>query len=57
MWITVRSMDGSKRLQVRNLSKLTKVEELRKRLVEHFHAETSRQRLFFGGKQVCCEKY
>ena len=52
MWIQVRSMDGLKNVRIDDLSKLTKVEELRERLVEHFHAEPSRQRLFYRGKQV-----
>lgn len=52
MWIQVRSMDGLKRAQIDDLSKLTKVEELRERLVEHFDATPERQRLFYRGKQV-----
>ena len=32
-------MDGSKNISVDDLSKLTKVEELREKLVEHFDAE------------------
>ena len=52
MWIQVRSMDGSKSVRVDQLSKLTKVEELRAMLVEHFDAEPYRQRLFYRGKQV-----
>jgi len=52
MWIQVRSMDGSKNIRIDDLSKLTKVEELREKLVEHFDAEPSRQRLFYRGKQV-----
>lgn len=52
-------MDGTKSVQIDDLSKLTKVEELRERLVEHFDAEPGRQRLFYRGKQVlkqpsCC---
>lgn len=45
-------MDGLKRAQIDDLSKLTKVEELRERLVEHFDATPERQRLFYRGKQV-----
>ena len=45
-------MDGIKNVRIDDLSKLTKVEELRDRLVEHFDAEPSRQRLFYRGKQV-----
>lgn len=52
MWIQVRSMDGQKNVLIEDLSKLTKVEELRERLVEHFDADPSRQRLFYKGKQV-----
>ena len=53
MWIQVRSMDGRRSVRVDNLSKLTHIEELRERLVEHFQAEPERQRLFYRGKQVC----
>ncbi len=52
MWIQVRSMDGSKSMRVDDLSKLTKIEELRLKLVEPFEAEVERQRLFYRGKQV-----
>lgn len=52
MWIQVRSMDGRKNVRVDSLSKLTKIEILRERLVEEFDAEPSRQRLFYRGKQV-----
>ena len=52
MWIQVRSMDGRRSVRVDNLSKLTHIEELRERLVEHFQAEPERQRLFYRGKQV-----
>ena len=52
MWIQVRTMDGRSSVQVDGLSKLTKIEELRERLVEHFDADPSRQRLFYRGKQV-----
>ena len=45
-------MDGLKRAQIDDLSKLTKVEELRERLVEPFDATPDRQRLFYRGKQV-----
>jgi len=34
------------------LSKLTKVEELREKLVEPFDADVECQRLFYRGKQV-----
>ncbi len=52
MWIQVRTMDGRKSARVDKLSKLTKMEEVRERLVEEFGAETERQRLFYRGKQV-----
>ena len=45
-------MDGSKSVRIEDLSKLTKIEEVRDRLVEHFDADPSRQRLFYRGKQV-----
>lgn len=45
-------MDGRKNVRVDDLSKLTKLEELRERLIEHFDAEPSQQRLFYRGKQV-----
>lgn len=53
MWIQVRSMDGRKNVRMDGLSKLTKLEELRELLTEHFDAEPDRQRLFYRGKQVC----
>ena len=52
MWIQVRSMDGRKNVRIDNLSKLTKIEDLREKLVDHFNAEPERQRLFFRGKQA-----
>ena len=52
MWIQVRSMDGKKFLRVDGLSKLTKIEELRDKLVDYFEAPIEKQRLFFRGKQV-----
>lgn len=52
MWIQVRTFDGKKSLQVDNLSKLTKIEDLRLRLVDEFEAPPERQRLFYRGKQV-----
>jgi len=45
-------MDGQKNVRIDNLSKLTKIEDLRKKLVDHYDAEPERQRLFFRGKQV-----
>jgi len=52
MWIQVRSMDGKKSCRIDGLSKLTKVEELREKLVEPFNADVESQRLFYRGKQV-----
>ena len=52
MWIQVRTMDGRKSARVDNLSKLTTIDQLREKLVEEFHAEPERQRLFYRGKQV-----
>jgi len=52
MWIQVRSMDGKKCCRVDGLSKLTKVEELREKLVDLFDADVECQRLFYRGKQV-----
>ena len=52
MWIQVRSMDGKKSIRVDGLSKLTKIEELREKLVDSFGAATDCQRLFYRGKQV-----
>ena len=45
-------MDVLNNVRIDDLSKLTNVEELRERLVEHFHAEPSHLRLFYRGKQV-----
>jgi hypothetical protein len=46
-------MDGqSSPVRVSDLSKLTKIEDLRKLLVVIFNAPPERQRLFFRGKQV-----
>ncbi|XP_025095806.1 E3 ubiquitin-protein ligase UHRF1-like isoform X2 [Pomacea canaliculata] len=52
MWIQVRTIDGKKTVRVDSLSKLTKIEELRKRLVTLFDAQPSEQRLFYRGKQL-----
>ena len=52
MWIQVRTIDGKKTVRVDSLSKLTKVEVLREKLVDHFDAQPADQRLFFRGKQV-----
>ena len=53
MWIQVRSFDGRISMQVDDLSKLTKIEDIRSRLVEKFDAPPELQRLFYRGKQVC----
>ena len=45
-------MDGRKSVRIDGLSKLTKVEDLRAKLVEPFEAEADSQRLFYRGKQV-----
>lgn len=52
MWIQVRSMDGKTTHKIDGLSKLTKIEELRKQLIELFDAQPEQQRLFYRGKQV-----
>lgn len=45
-------MDGSRCVRVDGLSKITRLEEVRERLVEVFEVEAGRQRLFYRGKQV-----
>ncbi|XP_014836021.1 PREDICTED: E3 ubiquitin-protein ligase UHRF1 [Poecilia mexicana] len=52
MWIQVRTMDGKETHRVDNLSKLTKVDELRLKIMELFKVEPERQRLFYRGKQM-----
>lgn len=52
MWIQVRTMDGKVAHTVNSLSRLTKVENLRRRIQEVFHVEPGLQRLFYRGKQV-----
>lgn len=52
MWIQVRTMDGKQTHRVDNLSKLTKVDELRVKIMELFNVEPEKQRLFYRGKQV-----
>ena len=53
MWIIVKSMmNNNDTLRVDSLSKLTKIEDLRERLVEHFNAPIEKQMLIFRGKQV-----
>lgn len=45
-------MDGKETHTVNSLSRLTKVQELRKKIEELFHVEPQLQRLFYRGKQV-----
>lgn len=45
-------MDGKETHRVDSLSKLTKVDELRVKIMELFNVEPDRQRLFYRGKQV-----
>uniref|UniRef100_A0A2K6D806 E3 ubiquitin-protein ligase UHRF n=1 Tax=Macaca nemestrina TaxID=9545 RepID=A0A2K6D806_MACNE len=52
MWIQVRTMDGRQTHTVDSLSRLTKVEELRRKIQELFHVEPGLQRLFYRGKQM-----
>ncbi|XP_051977679.1 E3 ubiquitin-protein ligase UHRF1-like [Xyrauchen texanus] len=52
MWIQVRTMDGKQTHRVDSLSKLTKVDELRGKILELFNVEPDRQRLFYRGKQM-----
>ncbi|XP_031204544.1 E3 ubiquitin-protein ligase UHRF1 isoform X5 [Mastomys coucha] len=52
MWIQVRTMDGKETHTVNSLSRLTKVQELRKKIEELFHVEPQLQRLFYRGKQM-----
>ncbi|CAG00621.1 unnamed protein product [Tetraodon nigroviridis] len=52
MWIQVRTMDGKETHRVDSLSKLTKVDELRQKIMELFKVEPERQRLFYRGKQM-----
>ncbi|CAL9695451.1 unnamed protein product [Knipowitschia caucasica] len=52
MWIQVRTMDGKNTHRVDSLSKLTKVDELRVKIMELFDVEPERQRLFYRGKQM-----
>ncbi|KAJ8040062.1 E3 ubiquitin-protein ligase UHRF1 [Holothuria leucospilota] len=52
MWIQVRTFDGKTSKQIDGLSKLTKIEDLQKKLVEPFDAPIESQRLFYRGKQL-----
>ncbi|XP_037679986.1 E3 ubiquitin-protein ligase UHRF1 [Choloepus didactylus] len=52
MWIQVRTMDGKEAHSVDSLSRLTKVEELRRKIQELFGVEPGLQRLFYRGKQM-----
>jgi E3 ubiquitin-protein ligase UHRF1 len=44
--------DSNKTLRVDGLSKLSKVEDLREKLVDFFEAPVEKQMLIFRGKQV-----
>ncbi|GBN66662.1 hypothetical protein AVEN_253058-1, partial [Araneus ventricosus] len=44
-------MDGKTSCRIDGLSKLTKIEDLRKLLVDKFDTPVTRQRLFYRGKQ------
>ncbi|KAK3723807.1 hypothetical protein QZH41_019484, partial [Actinostola sp. cb2023] len=53
MWIKVRTFDGKDEKQIDNLSKLTKIEDLKERVKLVFEVdENSQMRLFFRGKQL-----
>ncbi|XP_067086192.1 E3 ubiquitin-protein ligase UHRF1 [Osmerus mordax] len=52
MWIQVRTMDGKETHRIDSLSKLTKVDDLRVKILELFKVEPDRQRLFYRGKQM-----
>uniref|UniRef100_A0A8C4NFK1 E3 ubiquitin-protein ligase UHRF n=1 Tax=Eptatretus burgeri TaxID=7764 RepID=A0A8C4NFK1_EPTBU len=52
MWIQVRTMDGRRTESLDQLSKLTKVEELRERIRQVFDVDPANQRLFYRGKQM-----
>ncbi|XP_039623035.1 E3 ubiquitin-protein ligase UHRF1 isoform X1 [Polypterus senegalus] len=52
MWIQVRTMDGKETHRIDSLSKLTKVDDLRVKIMEAFNVEPERQRLFYRGKQM-----
>ncbi|XP_048197885.1 E3 ubiquitin-protein ligase UHRF1 isoform X2 [Perognathus longimembris pacificus] len=52
MWVQVRTMDGKETYTIDSLSRLTKVEELRRKIQDLFHVEPGLQRLFYRGKQM-----
>uniref|UniRef100_A0A8C7EZE7 E3 ubiquitin-protein ligase UHRF n=1 Tax=Oncorhynchus kisutch TaxID=8019 RepID=A0A8C7EZE7_ONCKI len=52
MWIQVRTMDGKETHRIDSLSKLTKVDELRLKILELFKVDPEKQRLFYRGKQM-----
>ncbi|XP_065843411.1 E3 ubiquitin-protein ligase UHRF1-like [Oscarella lobularis] len=53
MWVKVRSMDGSgKIVSIGDLSRVTKIADLKEKLVVEFDASPEHQRLFFRGKQL-----
>ena len=45
-------MDGKQTARIDGLSKLSKIEEVRQKLIEEFDAQPDEQRLFCKGKQV-----
>ena len=52
MWIRARTIDGKRSVQIDDISKLTKIEDLRVKLDKEFGIPPEKQRLFFAGKQV-----
>lgn len=52
MWIWVRTMDGKVTHTVYSLSRLTKVEQLRRKVQVLFNVEPGLQQLFYRGKQM-----
>ncbi|XP_054842493.1 E3 ubiquitin-protein ligase UHRF2 isoform X2 [Eublepharis macularius] len=52
MWIQVRTIDGAQTQTIDDLSRLTKIESLRKKIQESFRVSPDRQRLFYRGKQL-----
>ncbi|KAM4710026.1 E3 ubiquitin-protein ligase UHRF2 isoform 2-T3 [Discoglossus pictus] len=52
MWIQVRTIDGSEKHTIDDLSRLTKIESLRVKIQESFNVSPDRQRLFYRGKQL-----
>ncbi|XP_071486486.1 E3 ubiquitin-protein ligase UHRF1-like [Diadema antillarum] len=52
MWVLVRKFDCKNAQRIDGLSKLTKIEQFREKLVDLFDAPLDRQRLFYGGKEL-----